>query len=218
MGYPLVGTKTHTKRFNGVVLLLAAAAMIAASVAELIPSALAIDSGWADSIFWLLMGFAVFALIKLISSQLQKRATRLIGSATVVTIALTLHNIPEGTAAVAAASADLGAGLGTGLAIGLQNVPEGLSIAALALAAGASRKWAFGMVAISAIAEVMGAAGVWLSGDLLNSEINSHLLLMVAAIMLAISFVELIPDGIRLVQSRGTTQSDANELKAPPKR
>lgn len=177
--------------------------MTAASVIELIPSALAIDSGWADSVFWLFVGFVIFALIKLASSLLQRHATKLIGSATVVTIALTLHNIPEGTAAVAATSADIATGVGTGLAIALQNIPEGLSIAAIALAAGSSRKWAFGMVAISAFAEVLGAAGVWANREVLNPTINSHLLLVVAAIMLAISFVELLPDGFRLIQTNG---------------
>ncbi|WP_138315703.1 ZIP family metal transporter [Rhodoluna limnophila] len=205
LGYPLAGRKKHSTRFNALVLLMAAAAMIAASVIELIPAALAIDSGWADSALWLFVGFGVFVLIKLVSSLLQKHAAGLVGSTTVVTIALTLHNIPEGTAAVAAASTDLTTGIHTGIAIALQNIPEGLSIAALAFAAGSSRRWTFGLVAVSAIAEVLGAAGVWVNREVLSPEINSHMLLAVAAIMLAISFIELIPDGIRLLQLNGKT-------------
>ncbi len=185
--------------FNGYALLAAAAAMIIASVVELIPNAFSIDRGWADSALWFMIGLLIFALIKIGSTQLQKKATGILGSVTVVTIALTLHNIPEGTASIAAASADLNTGLATGIAIGLQNIPEGLSIAALALAAGHSRVQTFVLVAVSVVAEIMGAGTIWLNQSLLNSEINSHLLLIVAAIMLAISFVELVPDGLRLI-------------------
>ncbi len=180
--------------------------MLAASVIEIIPSALSIDRGWQDSLLWFLIGALAFAGTKFITSKLVTGRESLMSSLTLVTVALTLHNIPEGTASIAAASAEVSTGVATAVAIGLQNVPEGLSIAALAIAAGLSKSRAFLLVLISVVGEVIGAGTVWLNQSYLNAEINSHLLLMVAGLMVAISLIELLPDGLKLTrQSQGKT-------------
>jgi ZIP family zinc transporter len=114
---------------------------------------------------------------------------------------LTLHNIPEGTASIAATGANLEAGIATGAAIAFQNIPEGLSIAALAMAASQSRLRVFLLVAVSVVAEILGAAIIWINQAYLNSTISSHLLLAVAGMMLAISFLELLPQGRKLLVS-----------------
>jgi zinc transporter ZupT len=62
------------------------------------------------------------------------------------------------------------------------------------------------LVLISVVGEVIGAGTVWLNQSYLNAEINSHLLLMVAGLMVAISLIELLPDGLKLTrQSQGKT-------------
>ncbi len=174
--------------------------MLAASVIEIIPSALSIDYGWQDSILWFGIGFAGFAATKFIASRLADKRETLMSSLALVTVALTLHNVPEGTASIAAASANLNTGVATAVAIGLQNLPEGLSIAALAIAAGLTKARAFLLVLISVIGEVIGAGAIWLNQSYLNAEINSHLLLVVAGLMVAISLIELVPDGLKLTR------------------
>ncbi len=181
---------------------MAAVAMLAASVIEIIPSALSIDRGWQDSLLWFMIGALGFGVTKFITSKLMTGRESLMSSLALVTVALTLHNVPEGTASIAAASADVSTGVATALAIGLQNVPEGLSIAALAIAAGLSKSRAFLLVLISVIGEVIGAGAIWLNQSYLNAEINSHLLLMVAGLMVAISLIELLPDGLKLTRQR----------------
>ena len=202
IGFLFVGLGSkRSSRFNGWALISAAIAMIAASVAEIIPSALAIDLGWQDSLLWLALGgFSVYA-IKFLVNQVENRRPSLTGSVLVVTLALTLHNIPEGTASIAATSANLEAGIATGAAIAFQNIPEGLSIAALAMAASQTRLRVFLLVAVSVVAEILGAAIIWLNQAYLNSTISSHLLLAVAGMMLAISFLELLPQGRKLLVS-----------------
>lgn len=192
--------KKSSPRFNGWTLIAAALAMLAASLIEIIPSALSIDGGWQDSLLWFMIGAFGFAGTKFIAGRLVAGRESLMSSLALVTVALTLHNVPEGTASIAAASADLNTGLATALAIGLQNVPEGLSIAALAIAAGLSRARAFLLVLISVIGEVIGAGAIWLNQSYLNDEISSHLLLMVAGMMVAISLIELLPDGLKLTR------------------
>ncbi|MEY3889147.1 MAG: hypothetical protein RI931_269 [Actinomycetota bacterium] len=202
IGFLLVGLgKKRSSRFNGWALISAAIAMIAASVAEIIPSALAIDVGWQDSLLWLALGGASVYVIKLLVNQVENRSPSMAGSVLVVTLALTLHNIPEGTASIAATGANLEAGLATGAAIAFQNIPEGLSIAALAMAASQSKFRVFLLVAVSVVAEILGAAIIWVNQDHLNATISSHLLLAVAGMMLAISFIELLPQGRKLLVS-----------------
>lgn len=174
--------------------------MLAASLIEIIPSALLIDGGWQDSLLWFMIGAFGFAGTKFITGRLVAGRESLMSSLALVTVALTLHNVPEGTASIAAASADVSTGVATAVAIGLQNVPEGLSIAALAIAAGLSKARAFLLVLISVIGEVIGAGAIWLNQSYLNDEISSHLLLMVAGLMVAISLIELLPDGLKLTR------------------
>lgn len=207
IGFLFVGLGAkRSPRFNGWALISAAIAMVGASVAEIIPSALAIDLGWQDSLLWLGIGAAAVFLIKLGVFQLEKRGSSVSSSVLVVTLALTLHNIPEGTASIAAAGANLEAGIATGAAIGFQNIPEGLSIAALALAASQSKFRVFLLVAVSVLAEILGAGIIWVNQAYLTSMISSHLLLAVAGMMLAISFVELLPEGRKLLAKRQSSQ------------
>ena len=183
--------------------------MIGASVAEIIPSALAIDLGWQDSLLWLALGAGSVYLIRVAVKSLEGRGNATANSVLVVTLALTLHNIPEGTASIAATGANLEAGIATGAAIAFQNIPEGLSIAALALASSQSKFRVFALVAVSVIAEIFGAGLIWVNQGYLNSTISSHLLLAVAGMMLAISFLELLPQGRKLIATSGKSAGSA---------
>lgn len=202
IGFLFVGLgKTRSPRFNGWALISAGLAMIAASLGEIIPSALTIDLGWQDSLLWLGLGAGSVYAIKFLVKQVENQRPSLAGSVLVVTLALTLHNIPEGTASIAATGANLEAGIATGAAIAFQNIPEGLSIAALAMAASQSKLRVFLLVAVSVVAEILGAGIIWVNQAYLTSTISSHLLLAVAGMMLAISFLELLPGGRKLLLS-----------------
>ena len=85
---------------------------------------------------------------------------------TLLVLAITLHNIPEGLAVgVGLGSGDLVAGLALMLAIGLQNIPEGLSVGLSLLSTGSySRPKAYLASTLSGFVElplaVLGAAAV----------------------------------------------------------
>jgi len=58
------------------------------------------------------------------------------------TVAITLHNMPEGLAVgVGFGSGDVSGGIALMLAIGIQNIPEGLAVSVAAINAGLSRRW-----------------------------------------------------------------------------
>lgn len=63
-------------------------------------------------------------------------------SVVLFTVAITLHNIPEGLAVgVGFGSGDVASALTLMFAIGIQNVPEGLAVAVAAINAGLGRSW-----------------------------------------------------------------------------
>jgi len=116
---------------------------------------------------------------------------------TLLMLAMTLHNFPEGLAVgVSYGAGNYGAATALAIGIGLQNVPEGLAIALPLRAAGMSRGHAFFWGQLSAavepIAGVLGAALVMVSSAFLP-----YGMAMAAGAMLYVVVEELIPETVR---------------------
>lgn len=120
---------------------------------------------------------------------------------TLLVLAITLHNIPEGLAvgvafgAVAAhlPSADLQAAIALAIGIGIQDFPEGLAISMPLRASGFS-KWKSFMVgqlsgAVEFIAAILGAAAVYLARPILPYALS-----FAAGAMIFVVVEELIPE------------------------
>lgn len=116
-------------------------------------------------------------------------------------LAVTLHNLPEGMAVgVAIAGALAGEGLVTGagaaalsLGIAIQNIPEGTIISAPLAATGKSKLRAFGAGALSGVVEPLGAVLTLI----LTRQITvllPYVLAFAAGCMLYVVVVELIPE------------------------
>ncbi len=120
---------------------------------------------------------------------------------TLLVLAITLHNIPEGLAigvafgAVAAGfdSATLGAAIALAVGIGIQNCPEGTAIAVPLRREGLSRfkSWWYGQLsaAVEPVAAVIGAAAV-----LLMRPILPYALAFAAGAMIFVVVEEVIPE------------------------
>jgi ZIP family zinc transporter len=116
---------------------------------------------------------------------------------TLLMLAMTLHNFPEGMAVgVSFGGGDVAAATALAIGIGLQNVPEGLAIALPLRAAGMSRGRAFFWGQFSAVVEpiagVMGAALV-----LVSSAFLPYGMAAAAGAMLYVVVEELIPETVR---------------------
>ena len=184
--------KNPSERFIAITLLLVAGAMLTVSALQLIPSAL--DSGL--NIMQVLLTTSLgFALVVALSSvKFDKDASKVKNPALLITIALSLHNLPEGAAPIGATLVDIQTGLTTSLVLALHNIPEGIAISATALLAGYGRKMALLLTLAATLAEALGAFAVYFSGSLLLSDRSIGLLLSgVAGIMIAICAKELIP-------------------------
>jgi zinc transporter, ZIP family len=122
-------------------------------------------------------------------------------------IAIAIHNFPEGMAVgVANATGEFGTGLGAALGIGLQNIPEGLSVAVALHSQGYSRKYSFGVSALTGLIEV-GGGFFGVSVLLVSSQILPWALAFAAGAMLFIISDEIIPETHRPGFENGATFS-----------
>ncbi|AHG80293.1 GufA-like protein [Mannheimia varigena USDA-ARS-USMARC-1388] len=205
----------------------AAGVMIAASFWSLLSPSLdyaEADYGelaWLPAAIGFLAGGAFIRLIDYIVPHLHlskpieqaegnKQLTKGLSKTTLLFLAITIHNIPEGLAIgvtfgalasqIASADASIMGAIGLAIGIGLQNIPEGSSLALPIRAEGYSRKKAFGYGAMSAavepIAAVIGAIFV-----LSMTAILPYALAFAAGAMIFVVVEELIPES----QSNGHT-------------
>lgn len=119
-----------------------------------------------------------------------------------LTLAVTLHNVPEGMAVGAAyagclaAGGDLAPALTLALAIGIQNVPEGAVISLPLRAEGRPKSRAFIAGVLSGAVEPLGAALTIAAAQLIVPALP-YLLGFAAGAMLYVVAVELLPTSAR---------------------
>ena len=120
---------------------------------------------------------------------------------TMMVLAVTLHNIPEGMAVgivyagVRSGSALITAGGALSLALGIaiQNFPEGAVVSLPLRAEGASRKKAFALGALSGAVEPVGALITLLAAEAL-SPFMPYLLSLAAGAMIYVVIEEMLPE------------------------
>jgi ZIP family zinc transporter len=116
---------------------------------------------------------------------------------TLLMLAITLHNFPEGLAVgVSFGSGDVGAATALAIGIALQNVPEGLAIALPLRRGGMSRGLAFFWGQLSAVVEpIAGVLGALLVVG--SAGILPYGMAFAAGAMLYVVVEELIPETVR---------------------
>lgn len=189
----------------------AAGIMIAASIWSLLIPAIdmAEESGkvaWIPAAGGFLLGAAFLWLLDTLLPHLHPGSTSPEGvsssmkRSSMLFIAVTLHNIPEGMAvglSFGLASDTMGvtiaSALALGIGIGLQNIPEGAAISLPLKDEGFSSKKAFLYGTLSGIVEpISGVLGVLLIGSLIS--IMPWLLSFAAGAMIYVVAEELIPE------------------------
>lgn len=115
-------------------------------------------------------------------------------SALLFTLAIAIHNFPEGIATVASAFGDTGIATSVALAVAIHNIPEGIAVALPLLYGTGNRRKAFGWATLSGLAEPLGAiVGMLILLPFLSPTLLAVLFATVAGIMVYISFDELLP-------------------------
>lgn len=193
LGWVVMRIKSNpSERLIAYIFIFVAAAMIAVSLFQLIPTALNSGLVKLSVLICLLVGFLLVLLISQLAALSGRKGST--SSALLIALALSLHNLPEGSAPIAATLVDLPTGITTAALMGLHNIPEGIAITASALLAGFSRLKSLLLTLTATLAEMLGATAIYLSGSLfLDLKSTGALLSFVAGIMLAICFKELLP-------------------------
>ena len=207
----LLGEKTASKMQN-TLLGFASGVMVAAAVWSLLMPAIEFTEqgggiGWIPAAVGFLCGMGFMLLLDHFTPHLHIDSTTpeglpsSLGRSTMLMLAVTLHNIPEGMAVgvVVAGSltgqADLGVAAAVALAMGmaLQNIPEGAIISLPIRAQGGSRLKSFGFGALSGIVEPISAVVTILLVEYLVG-VFPYLLAAAAGAMVYVVVEELIPE------------------------
>jgi ZIP family zinc transporter len=218
----VVFTKRFSQRYLDAALGMAAGVMIAASFWSLLAPAIdmaAADETYGETWKWIpplagfLLGAGCLRVIDKILPHLHPGLAVPEGPktswhrSTLLVLAITLHNIPEGLAvgvAFGAAAhltgdarlAQFGAAVALAIGIGLQNFPEGTAVALPLRREGLSRLKCFWYGQLSAIVEPMaGVAGAFLV--ITVSSILPYALAFAAGAMIFVVAEELIPESQR---------------------
>lgn len=219
---PLLGTvigaatvlfvgKGSAQRLHRILLGFASGVMVAASVWSLLIPAMeeSADMGnlaWVPAVVGFMLG--VFAMLALdtFTPHLHPDSTTpegpksKLGNSSMLVLAVTLHNIPEGMAvgvvAAGALSGDVGLSLGGGLALAIglaiQNIPEGAIISLPLRTSGLSRGRAFGYGALSGVVEPVSALLTILCVEQITGALP-YMLAFAAGAMIYVVVEELIP-------------------------
>ena len=199
--------KDMPARLQKALLGFASGVMVAASVWSLIIPAIDMGSGKESVIpvvIGLLAGFAFLLLIDQITPHIHpvggpEGPKSKLSRTTMLALAVTIHNFPEGMAvgvAIAGAmNADfsMAGALALSLGIAIQNIPEGAIISMPLRAAGNSRRRSFIIGSLSGIVEPLGGALVLLLASAATTAMP-YLLPFAAGAMLYVVIEELVPE------------------------
>lgn len=210
----VVVSKQPSKKYMDASLGFAAGVMIAASFWSLLAPAIALaeerygEWKWLPPLVGFLLGAVFLRLADRLLPHLHPNLTTLEGvhtpwrRTTLLVLAITLHNIPEGLAvgvafgAAALGSGDIGAAVALAIGIGLQNFPEGSAVAFPLRREGMSAGQAIWYGQLSAVVEpVAGVLGAWLV--LSMTAILPYALAFAAGAMIYVVAEELIPESQR---------------------
>ena len=208
----VIFTKRMSQRLLDGALGMAAGVMIAASFWSLLNPAIEMSEGygalkWVPALIGFLLGAGALLAIDKLLPHLHPGLAVAEGPktswqrSTLLVLAITLHNIPEGLAVgvafgAVAGGAPIGAAIALAVGIGLQNFPEGTAVALPLRREGMSRAKSLWYGQLSGVVEpaagVVGAATV-----LIVAPILPYALAFAAGAMIFVVAEELIPEAQR---------------------
>lgn len=209
-------TKKKSEKLVTISLGFAGGVMISVSFTDLLPNANELLAGYGGykfgilaEVLFLLLGVIIAALLdKFVPHEAEENGDgkvheNLFRVGFVSTMAIGIHNFPEGIATFMAGYEDMALGVSIAVAIAMHNIPEGISVAMPIYFATGDRMKAIKYTFFSGIAEPIGA---FLAFLVLKPYINDLTLgiifALISGIMLYIAIEELIPSSRQYGYSR----------------
>lgn len=149
-----------------------------------------------------LLGILVASIINKIFHYLDNKLYKL---GIINSVALILHNLPEGILTFSTTTTNISLGLTLALSIMFHNIPEGISVSIPIYYSTKSKGKAFFYTAISGFSEILGALLTYLFFyHYINYSFISIILSLTIGIMLYISFFELLPNSLSYKNKKRT--------------
>lgn len=203
----LVVLKIEDKRFQGMMMGLAAGLMTAIACFDILPEAFE-QAGVLVTILGvmvgLMIGLSLGNVANMFTGQASTTKSNSVKTGIMLTLAIALHNIPEGIALGALFAISPKTGLKVALIVTLHSIPEGMSIAIPLVKGGVSGK-TLGVICAS-LSCIMGiGAMVGFVTSSLSPTIVTLVMGFAAGVILYIVFEELVPESKEVWSGRLTT-------------
>lgn len=177
--------------------------MLFISIFDLIPASLPYigNKGVFSSISIFVIFFVLgVLLINIINKMIEKEkgsSNNLYKLGILSSIALMIHNFPEGILTFLSTFKDIHLGISICLAISLHNIPEGISIALPIYYATNNKKKAIKATLLSGLAEPLGAILAYIIlKKYITNQMISIFLILVAGIMIALAIEKILPEAL----------------------
>ena len=200
LGYlPIFINKKYQNKLIPLSLALSAGIMLTVSLISLIPESINYlnENNIILIILYTLIHINIGIIIVNILDKKIDNNNNLYKLGIISTIALILHNIPEGITTYLTTNINQDLGIKLSIAIALHNIPEGISIAIPIYYSTNDKKKAFFITLIAGSSELFGTilAHIFLK-NIISNTILSIVLSITAGIMINLSFKELIPKSL----------------------
>ena len=204
IGYFSIYIKKDKNKIIKNSLALASGVMLCVSIIELIPEGIKLLNKSNDTYIIGIISITIGMLLPIIINKVIKEE-ELYKLGIISSIAIIMHNIPEGIITYLTSVKSINLGINIALAIAMHNIPEGITIAVPIYYGTKNKKKAFKIVLISALSEPIGAllAHILLKKIITDKTIGI-ILLLVAGIMSYLSIVELLPKALKYKEKKKT--------------
>lgn len=204
LGYFSIYIKKDKNKLIKNSLAFAAGVMLCVSIIELIPEGIKLlkksNSSNIIGMISILTGMILPTITNIIVKEEELYKLGILSS-----VAIIMHNIPEGIITYITSVKNINLGINIALAIAMHNIPEGITVAVPIYFGTKDKAKAFKVVLISALSEPIGAllAHVLLR-QFITDKIIGIILLTVAGIMTYLSVIELLPKALKYKEIKKT--------------
>lgn len=160
----------------------------------------------APSIILMIIFFLIGILLTSFFDKIfQKLENKLYKIGIINTLALMIHNIPEGILTFSTTTSNISLGITLAISIMCHNIPEGISISVPIYYSTKSKKKVWFYTIISGFSEVLGAILTYLFlYSFINNQFIGIILSLTTGIMIYISIFELLPNSLEYKEKKTT--------------
>lgn len=199
----------NTKKLICISLAFASGVMSSISIFSLTPESYELlreNLRIAPSIILMIIFFLIGILItSFFDKVFQKLENKLYKIGIINTLALMIHNIPEGILTFSTTTSNISLGITLAISIMCHNIPEGISISVPIYYSTKSKKKVWFYTIISGFSEVLGAILTYLFlYSFINNQFIGIILSLTTGIMIYISLFELLPNSLEYKEKKTT--------------